>query len=307
MRLTASNPAPTPGATSGPPPSGAPAAAGGPIRLALQLGRGGLSLTVALASACGALLAGGTDQTLTAFVGVLLLAAGCSALNQFQERDLDRLCVRTCGRPLPSGALRPATVLILSILLLAGGFVVLGRAAPDYRCVALALAAVVLYNGVYTPLKRRSTLALLPGAVAGALPPLIGAAAAGTIPPAAVVLAGTILVWQMPHSWLVQLRNRDDCERLALPAFCLVLSTGQLRRLVFLGCAAFAALPPVLLLVVHGHPHPGLSAGALALAVVLTAAGIPLLGKGESAALYRRLEVLLRLSLLVLLASVALA
>jgi protoheme IX farnesyltransferase len=259
---------------------------------------------VALASASGALLAASGPQALAAAgVGVLLLAAGSSALNQFQERDLDRLCARTCQRPLPSGALPPATALAVAILLLAGGFLVLASGATGYRSVLLAGLAVVLYNGLYTPLKRRHAIAILPGALAGALPPLIGAATAGTIPPAALLLAGAILVWQMPHSWLVQLRARDDGEHLALPAFCLTLSTGQLRRLVFTWSAAFAALPPVLLLLIGSHRgSPALPAVAIALSLLLTAAGVPLLGQGDGARLYRRLESLLRLTLLAFLA-----
>jgi heme O synthase-like polyprenyltransferase len=121
------------------------------------------------------------------------------------------------------------------------------------------------------------------------------------------VLSGAILLWQMPHAWLVQLRHRDDCECLPLPLFCRGLSNGQLRRLVFTWSAAFAALPPLVVLLVGGKWHSALLACALLLMVLLTAAGLPLLGRDEAPRLYPRLEAALRLGLLLLLGLVVFA
>lgn len=185
-----------------------------------QLGRFELSLLVALSALAGHLFSGitpGTDALLVGF-GIVLLAMGCSALNQWQEQDLDTLMERTRQRPLPSGAITENRVLLLALSGIGSGLLLLGLLS-SWLPLLLGSLATIWYNGVYTPLKRRTPFAALPGAVCGALPPLIGWAASGEsiISPPALILAGTLFLWQIPHTWLLLCRYRRDLRRSGLP------------------------------------------------------------------------------------------
>ncbi|HEY5973690.1 MAG TPA: protoheme IX farnesyltransferase [Geobacteraceae bacterium] len=153
-----------------------------------------------------------------AFGGVSLLAAAGSALNQVLERDLDCRMVRTRCRPLPLGQLTPARATTLGVVSGLAGLLVLGFAGGPLPALLGALA-LAWYLGVYTPLKRRSALALLVGGVSGALPPVIGCCLAGGSPTdyRAVLLAGLLYLWQVPHFWLLQQQHADDYRRAGIP------------------------------------------------------------------------------------------
>ena len=109
--------------------------------------------------------------------GTLLVAAGTAALNQYIERDMDSVMRRTAGRPLPTGILQPGEVLWFGVTTILAGTVWLALAINALAAL-LALATSVSYLAAYTPLKTRTTLATAVGAIPGALPPLIGWAAA---------------------------------------------------------------------------------------------------------------------------------
>ncbi len=175
------------------------------------------------------------------FAGVFLLAGGSTALNQVQERDLDGRMLRTRNRPLPAGRLRPRTALLAALLLIAGGLAAL--AAAGFPPLLLGVTAVLFYNGIYTPLKRRTAFAVLPGAVCGALPPLIGWTAAGGHPAdfRAVLLAGLLFLWQVPHFWLFAEKHREDYRRAGLPLLATSFTPSQVRRLAFSWSLALAA------------------------------------------------------------------
>ena len=163
--------------------------------------------------------------------GVGLLAAGCSALNQVQERDVDARMERTRHRPVACGRLSVRAGLTLALTLTAGGLLLL--AATGETVLALGAFALIWYNGVYTPLKRRTTFAVLPGALCGALPPLIGWAAAGGDPAdfRIVLFAGLIFLWQIPHFWFFALKHRKDFQRSGLPTVFTRVTPAQLNRL----------------------------------------------------------------------------
>lgn len=134
-----------------------------------------------------------------ALVGTGLLVAGSGAFNQVLERDTDRHMPRTAERPLPSGRLAALEAVLLGVLTVAGGAALLGIIVNPLSC-ALGLAATFIYAFVYTPMKRRTFWAVPIGAVAGALPPMMGwTAATGQIDPGAVALFGVLFWWQMPH------------------------------------------------------------------------------------------------------------
>ncbi len=221
---------------------GSPGRAGG-CWLA-QLIRMRLSAMVALSSLAGwALQPKPNGAPGLLFLGVFLLAASCTALNQVQERNLDARMTRTRRRPLPAGRIRPRTALLLAGAGLVGGGAAL--AALGWLPFFLGMAAALLYNGIYTPLKRRSVFAVLPGALCGALPPLIGWSAAGGQPAdfRIVLLAGMLFLWQVPHFWFFAEKHRDDYRRAGLPVPADIFSAGQRRRLTCVWLAALLCGP----------------------------------------------------------------
>lgn len=150
---------------------------------------------------------------LSVLVGSGLVAAGGAAFNQVAERDLDALMSRTRSRPLPLGDISPAAGQLFATVLSVAGLVVLALGANPLSAV-VALATLVSYAWIYTPLKRRTSLAVLVGAVPGALPPVIGwTAATGTLTVEAWLLFGIVFAWQLPHFHSLAWLHRDDYAR----------------------------------------------------------------------------------------------
>ncbi len=146
-------------------------------------------------------------------VGVLLATAGALALNQYVERQVDGLMERTKTRPLPSGRLRPREALAFGLLLVLIGVGHLW-VAVGWLPAVLTLASAVAYNGVYTPMKPRSYMATLAGAIPGAMPALIGwSAATGQVTLGAIVLFGIAFLWQLPHVLALAWILRVDYDR----------------------------------------------------------------------------------------------
>ena len=149
-------------------------------------------------------------------VGAALVAGGAAALNQVAERDLDDRMHRTRDRPMPAGRLHTTEAVWLAVLLAAAGLLQLSLGANRSAAV-FAFATLVSYVAVYTPLKRRTHWALLVGAVPGALPVMIGWAAAAPLSPAAWSLFGLVFVWQLPHFLALTWLYRDDFAAGGLP------------------------------------------------------------------------------------------
>ncbi len=167
----------------------------------------------------------GWGRALLAMAGTTLVVGSANTLNMWWERDLDGLMSRTRNRPLPSGRMTPGVALAFGLLLAAVSLPLL--LAVNVVTALLGLVALVVYVGVYTPMKQKSTLALLVGAVPGAMPPLMGwtsvtgsiasagAASAGAGLPRAVQLGGVALfailfLWQVPHFIAISVfRARD--------------------------------------------------------------------------------------------------
>ncbi len=170
---------------------------------------------LALMSVTTAMVAYGTARSGTGPVGPVLAgtalaAAGALSLNQWWERRADSLMRRTLLRPLPQRQLDPRAALGWSLLLSLSGVGLLAGAvnAPS---AAIAALTILLYGAVYTPLKRRTRWATEIGAVSGALPALLGNAAAGQLTAApGVVLAAILLGWQMPHFFAIGWKHRAD-------------------------------------------------------------------------------------------------
>jgi heme o synthase len=143
-------------------------------------------------------------------IGSALAAAGASALNQWWERDLDGLMSRTRERPVPAGRIRARNALISGCALSAFGVIYLAT-TTNLLAATLAALTVLIYVFAYTPLKRVTTTNTLVGAVPGALPPLIGwAAARGSLDFGAWTLFTILFIWQMPHFFAIAWICRHD-------------------------------------------------------------------------------------------------
>ncbi len=157
-----------------------------------------------------------TASLLMAVVGTALIVSGANTLNMYLERDSDRLMARTRNRPLPTGRMAPRVALLFGLALSAVSVPLLtfGVNALTGLLAALSLVSYVL---AYTPLKRKTTLSLLIGAVPGAIPPLMGwTAVTGRIEWPGVLLFGVMFLWQIPHFLAIATFRRDDYRRAGL-------------------------------------------------------------------------------------------
>jgi protoheme IX farnesyltransferase len=162
-----------------------------------------------------------------ALLGTALVAGGAAALNQVWERDIDALMRRTASRPLPSGRLGISESLAFGALLSVTGVVELGW---QVNMLSAAVSALTLigYVFVYTPMKTRSSLSTLVGAIPGALPPVIGwTAATNSITLPALVLFGIVFFWQMPHFLALAWLYREDYGRAGIPLLPVVEKDGR--------------------------------------------------------------------------------
>ncbi|HEX8323098.1 MAG TPA: heme o synthase [Tepidisphaeraceae bacterium] len=147
---------------------------------------------------------------LNTLIGTGMCAAGSGVLNQAWERDLDRKMTRTADRPVAAGRISVFEATQLGLLLAVCGTATLAITV-NWMAAVLAAATVVLYVLVYTPLKRITTLNTLVGAIPGAVPPLVGyAAAARTLDLEAAGLFAILFAWQMPHFLAIAIMCRDD-------------------------------------------------------------------------------------------------
>ena len=152
-------------------------------------------------------------RLLNALFGTALVAAGSAALNELIERRADAAMHRTRERPLPSGRMSPDTALLIGFGLVVGGLAYLFFLV-NLLSATLAAVTMATYLFAYTPLKRRTTLNTLVGAIPGALPPMIGwAAARGTVDNAAWALFAILFCWQMPHFLAIAWMFREDYAR----------------------------------------------------------------------------------------------
>ncbi len=238
---------------------------------------------------------------LIATFAIWLLASGCSALNQLQEVEIDGRMQRTRTRPLPRGEMSHPRALLLALGTIASGLlllVLLDKMIP----LLLGILAIVWYNGVYTPLKKKTAWAVFPGAICGALPPLIGFSAGGgsLFDPAAVILAGTLMIWQVPHFWLLAWRYKQDQLDSKLPTPFRQLS--ERRLFAINSCWLVALAISYLFFLFFGMiHHPLLADIYLALLATLLLAGTREILRGAQQADSGRLFHLVNLSMALLL------
>ena len=182
-----------------------------------ELVKARLTLLVLLTTAVGFYLAAEPPVDYIALFhvvfGTAAAAAGAAALNQWWERRLDALMHRTRTRPIPAGRMRPLEALVLGAVLSIFGIGYLAIACNTLSAV-LATITIVIYIFAYTPLKRTSTANTAVGAIPGAIPPMVGwAAARGTIDAGAWSLFAILFLWQLPHFFAIAWMYRDDYSR----------------------------------------------------------------------------------------------
>ena len=174
-----------------------------------------VNFLIAITTAAGFYLGSpsGWSPLLHTLAGTVLVASGAAALNQWMEHDHDARMRRTARRPIAAGRIEPYRALAFGLLLSLAGIVWLVGAAGALASL-LAVGTLLGYLFLYTPLKRMTPLCTLVGAVPGAVPPLIGwAAARGRLDPEAWVLFGIVFLWQFPHFMAIAWMYRDDYDR----------------------------------------------------------------------------------------------
>jgi protoheme IX farnesyltransferase len=183
-------------------------------------------------------------------IGTALIASGTAALNQYYERDADTLMRRTAGRPLPTGKMTAPRALVFGIVLAVLGFAELTLGA---NLLTGLLGAFTLgsYLFIYTPLKQRSHLSTVIGALPGAMPPLIGYAAShGSLTPEAWTLFAILFIWQFPHFLAIAWMYREDYARAGIRMLPVVepdgMSTGR-QIILYASTLIPVSLFPVLL------------------------------------------------------------
>ncbi len=188
-------------------------------------------------------------QAWLVFGAILLLSCGGASLNSYQEYRWDQLMQRTRRRPVAAGYVTPELARRQGQLLVGGGLILLFIGTSHTMAVIAGALALVVYNLVYTPLKYRSIWAIIPGALCGALPPYIGWLAGGGPLYSPIILGGVLLlvIWQIPHFWLVMLSNKRDYRESPLPSLAHLFSESKLQVLSVLWLGALITVLHTLL------------------------------------------------------------
>jgi protoheme IX farnesyltransferase len=210
----------------------------------LQVMKIPISLMMSAATFAGYVISASfVDSTaILTVLSVFSLAAGSSSVNDYQDRKSDGLSPRTCDRALPKQRITSSCVLALSFTLLFSGILGLLFVQDSHTPVLLGVLSVLIYNGIYTPLKAKTVLAIVPGSFCGMLAPLIGWTVGGGIGFVDISLLMVLLgLWQFPHFWLLVLANQNEYQGSVLPNMLNIFSVQQLKRILFIWATAFAA------------------------------------------------------------------
>jgi len=233
-----------------------------------------LNLLVVASTLAGYWMAGtdglGALRLVGTLLGTGLVAGGASAFNQLFERDLDALMRRTRMRPLADQRLQPIEGAVFATAIAVTGLLMLAAAA-NLLAAAVALVTLVSYVLIYTPLKRRSSLATVIGGIPGALPPIIGwAAARGDLSANAWILFGIVFLWQLPHFLAIAWICREDYARAGYLMLPVIepdgRSTGR-QSVLYAAALVPLSLAPTLM----GLAGKSYFAGALVLGLIFTA------------------------------------
>lgn len=207
------------------------------LSVIFEMGKVRISLPISLSAFTGYLMYAhqSTPQAWSMALGVFLIACGSGALNHWQEWKTDALMPRTMGRPIPSGKISPATGLVIAVSYVLAGSLVLVLTNPPVALV-ISWLTLIFYNLVYTPLKKITAFAVIPGSFVGALPPMIGwSAAGGNIFSEPIILVSIFFfIGQIPHFWLLLLMFGDQYKQAQMPSLNLIFSQEQINRITYI-------------------------------------------------------------------------
>ncbi|MFA5511915.1 MAG: protoheme IX farnesyltransferase [Candidatus Kapaibacterium sp.] len=210
----------------------------------LELSKVRITFFVAISGLVGYILAGNglSLELIPVLFGIFILSCGSAALNHYQEINTDAMMMRTKNRPLPTGKISKNFALTSIISMSAAGLLLIWQFS-NFTAFLLGIGALLSYNLIYTPLKRVTAFAIMPGAIVGAMPPAIGWVAAGgsVTDPKLFVLGLFFFVWQIPHFWFLLLMYDNDYRRAGFPTLSKYFSDTQLKRITYVWVAALAA------------------------------------------------------------------
>ena len=211
------------------------------LKILFELTKIKITLFVTITTAFGFISAAGNVNAgiIAPVLGILLLACGSAAVNHYQERKTDALMDRTKNRPIPSGRISPQNALYIALVLIITGSVILYEGA-GILALGLGFLNLLWYNGIYTPLKRHYALAIIPGSMVGAIPPVVGWVSAGgsILDPQILIIAFFFFIWQIPHFWLLLLILSKDYEKAGFPTLTRTFNRDQLSRITFMWISA---------------------------------------------------------------------
>ncbi len=208
-----------------------------------QLMKFNLTFMVVFSSVVGYLLVPGVEfsvvKVLLLFVGGLLVSGSANTINQVLEKSTDKLMARTANRPLPAGRISETEASLVAVVTGLGGVAILAWSF-NWLCAILSLASLLIYGFVYTPWKKWNSLAVLVGAIPGALPPLIGwAAGANQLSEGGWSLFAIQFLWQFPHFWAIAWIAHQDYTK---AGFKLLPAAGGPNKMTALQSATYALL-----------------------------------------------------------------
>ena len=272
------------------------------LRDVVALAKPRLAALVLCTTAGGLWLAPGHRDALSAAVlllGTALVVGAANALNNFLERDIDALMRRTRDRPLPAGRLEPWVAVAVGLGLPSLALPALGL-YTNALTATLAALALFTYVIVYTPMKRKSSLALFVGAVPGAIPPLMGwTAVTGRLDAGGLALFALLYCWQLPHFLAISIYLEDDYARGGLRVFALV--HGDRAARTWSAVTSLLLIPVSLLLLPLGLGGPLYAVAAALLGAGLAGYGLKGLWQRSAAPRWARNFFLLTLVYLTLL------
>ncbi|MEZ5145756.1 MAG: heme o synthase [Bacteroidales bacterium] len=209
----------------------------------LELSKVRITFAVSLTTITGYVLASGQFDAglILPTIGIFILACGSSALNHYQEKDKDARMERTRNRPIPSGRISANGALIFAILLTIIGSAII-YFGSGFLAMQLGILALIWYNAIYTPLKKKTAFAVVPGSVIGAIPPMVGWVAGGgsLADPRAMIIAFFFFIWQVPHFWLLLLKFGKEYEAAGFPSITSFYTNKQIKNTTFIWTMATA-------------------------------------------------------------------
>lgn len=221
------------------------------MNILAELNKVRITLIVALTTLAGYVLANKhiDENVILPMLGIYILACGSAALNHYQDRDKDKLMERTKNRPLPSGRISVKMVILIGAAeIIVGTYII--YIGSNWEAAALGFMAFIWYNGIYTPLKRVTAFAVIPGSVIGSIPPAVGWVVGGGdfLDIGLLVLAVFFFISQVPHFWLLMLKYGKEYEVAGFPSITSVLTPLQIKRAIFIWTVSTAIIGTLLVL-----------------------------------------------------------